>query len=180
MLTRNRSRSLTVVRFAILTVAIGLLPVGCDRSLSPEVVAWRKEFVAAREPDGAITLTEAKAKLSEESDVTIVGRVGSGKLDPFDKSKAVFILAEAPSADHAHESGHDEKECVFCRRKLEEAPLAHVEFRDASGSPIAMSAKDLLGISEGRIVVVQGRGKYDSELDTVTMTARSLYVRVAK
>lgn len=177
---RNARRSPVLIGLVIGFSAVLSLSIGCEKSISPEVEAWRKSFLAEKEPEGAVTLTEAKTQLTEERDITIVGRVGSGGLDPFDKNKALFILSEAPMGEHAHESGHDEKECVFCRRKMEEAPLAHVELKNSDGSTIAMNAKDMLGLTEGRIIVVQGRGKYDAELDTVMLVAKSLFAKATK
>jgi hypothetical protein len=165
------------MRYSTVLALLLITSTGCDSKVSPEVISLRSRLVATEEPANAITLTEAKDKLVEESEVTIIGRVGSGGGNPFDKNHAIFVLSEAPSGDHSHGDGTDEKECVFCRRRMEAAPLAHIELRDTAGNALSMRADQALGISEGQILVVKGRGKYDKELDNVTLIAEEVFIR---
>ncbi len=153
-----------------------LLFSGCDQPLSSEVLALRKEYLSDQRPNDPLTLTDAKSKLSQESDITLIGRVGSGKLDPFAKGQAQFVLSEAPAHDHGDEKDHDATECIFCRRRLADAPLAIVELRKATGEIVPFSANEALGIADGQRLVVAGRGKYDSELNSITVVAKQIYI----
>jgi hypothetical protein len=157
-----------------------LLFFGCDKPLSPEVAAWRKEFLCATKPSDPLSLTDAKGKLQQESDITVVGKVGSGKLDPFVKGRAQFVLSEAPASGHGDEKDHDATECIYCRRRLADAPLAVVELHDATGKVIPLAANETLGISDGQRLVIQGRGKYDPELNSIAIVAKQVFVEIRK
>ena len=157
-----------------------LLLSGCDKPLSPEVAAWRKEFLCDVKPNAPLSLTEAKGKLQQENDITVVGKVGSGKLDPFAKGLAQFVLSEAPDGGHADEKGHDATECIYCRRRLADAPLAIIELRNAAGEVIPVAANEALGISDGQRLVIEGRGKYDPELNSILLVAKQVYIESKK
>lgn len=154
----------------------GLLFSGCEKPLSPEILAWRKEFLCDLKPSDPLSLTDAKGKLQQEADVTLVGKVGTGKLDPFVKGRAQFVLSEAPAGGHGDEKDHDSTECIYCRRRLAEAPLAIVELHNASGAVIPVSAKEALGIVDGQRLVIEGRGKYDPELNSISLVAKQVFV----
>jgi hypothetical protein len=164
-------------RYAWWLLGFNLLQfLGCDKPLSPEVLALRKEYLSDQRPNDPISLTDAKSKLSQETDITLIGRIGSGKLDPFAKGQAQFVLSEAPAHDHGDEKDHDETECIFCRRRLADAPLAIVELRKASGEVVPFSANEALGIADGQRLVVAGRGKYNAELNSITVVAKQIYI----
>lgn len=159
--------------------AVSCLTAGCSIENS-KVAVLRSQFVVGNEPADAVTLTKAKSLLAEETDIVLVGMIGSGKLDPFEKGKAIFVLSEAPTGEHGDEDGHDSSECPFCKRRAAEAPIATIEFKDSSGNPLATSADKLFGLSKGQVVVVQGRGIYSTELDAIQLTANKLFVRKGK
>ena len=156
---------------------VPFLVFGCSPSEDPKVSTFRRNFIIASEPGKSVSLTEAKTMLTEEADIILFGRVGSGKLDPFEKGKASFVLSEAPAGDHENDNEHDASECPFCKRRAAEAPIASIEFLDESGKPIAISADKLLGLKIGQTVVIQGRGIYVPDLDTLQINASKLFVR---
>jgi hypothetical protein len=158
--------------FGVLAIVIG-----CESKLDPQIKTLRDQFVVDKDIADAVTLTEAKEKLVEEQPIVLVGRIGTGKLEAFDRQKARFVLAEAPIGDHATSKGHDVSDCVFCRRRMEAAPLAYVEWRDQNNQPIPFSADKLLNIREGQIVVVRGQGRYEPNFDTLSIIGQSIYVR---
>jgi hypothetical protein len=147
---------------------------GCSGAEDFQVTDLRNQLLLQSEPKG-ISLTQAKSLLETEAEVVLVGRIGSGKLDPFDKSKASFVLSEAP-ADHG-DKGHDASECPFCKRRAEEAPIANIEMIDKSGKPIALGAEKLLGVHAGQIVVVQGKGTYLADVDTLQISGSKIFIR---
>jgi len=161
---------------ASLVLITGLFATSCVKSIDPKVLQLRNELTAKVEPKDSISLTDAKTVLAEEADVVLLGRVGSGDLDPFEKGKAMFVLSEAPE-DHGDGKGHDASECPFCKRKADEAPLAQIEFKDPSGTPIAYGANELFGLRKGQIVVVQGRGRYEKDTDTLVIQGTGIFVR---
>ncbi len=166
-------RDFTVASLVLIT---GLFTNGCGKTIDPKVLQLRNALTAKVEPKDSISLTDAKTILAEEADVVLLGRVGSGDLDPFEKGKAMFVLSEAPE-DHGDGKGHDGSECPFCKRKADEAPLAQIEFKDPSGTPIAYAANELFGLRKGQIVVVQGRGRYEKDTDTLVIQGKGIFVR---
>lgn len=166
-------RNSAVASFVLIT---GLFTHGCGKTIDPKVLQLRNALTAKVEPKDSISLTDAKTVLAEEADVVLLGRVGSGDLDPFEKGKAMFVLSEAPE-DHGDGKGHDGSECPFCKRKADEAPLAQIEFKDSSGAPITFAANELFGLRKGQIVVVQGRGRYEKDTDTLLIQGTGIFVR---
>jgi hypothetical protein len=150
---------------------------GCDAPVDPRVEQYRNQFLVRTAPAEPISLTEAKNAVGKNPQIAIIGRVGTGTLDPFEKGKLQFVLSEAPAGDHSGDENHDDLECIFCRRRIAEAPLAQVEFLDKQGSLIPIGANELFKLRKGQTVVVQGQGRYDEDLDTLFVTGESLYVR---
>jgi hypothetical protein len=149
---------------------------GCAERVDPKIEEWKNKLVMQQEPDNPVTPTKAKDLLAEENDVVLIGKVGAGKLDPFEKGKAVVVLSEAPE-DHGDSANHDASECPFCKRRLEEAPIAQVDFCDSNGSVIPYGLQQVVGIKVGQIVIVKGRGHYDKESDMLFVKADSLFVK---
>ncbi len=165
---------------SMLLVSIASLGMGCSRIEDPMIASHRQKMMLTSEPEQAVSLTEAKSMLSEESDIVLLGRVGSGQLDPFEKGNASFVLSEALADDHGNDDGHDASDCPFCKRRAAEAPIATIELHDEAGKPIAIGADKLLGLKKGQTVVVQGRGIYVTELDTLQVKAGKLFIRLPK
>ena len=165
---------------SMLLLSIASLGLGCSPSQDPIMAQHRAKMILAIEPDKAVSLTEAKSILTEESDIVLLGRVGSGELDPFEKGTASFVLSEALADDHGNDDGHDASDCPFCKRRAAEAPIATIELHDEAGKPIAVGADKLLGLKKGQTVVVQGRGIYAADLDTLQVKAGKLFIRSPK
>ena len=160
----------------IIILLFSLLLGGCSKPIDREIVEFRKTLLLQSEPANAVSLTEAKSALVDEGDVVLVGRIGLGALSAFEKGMATLVLSEAPE-DHGDGKNHDASECPFCRRKSEEAPLAHVEFQHENGKTIPIGADNLFDIKQGQVVVVLGRGQYDKDTDTLMIRGTSLFVR---
>jgi hypothetical protein len=167
---------LSKISWFSLLFTVSLATLGCQGVVDPKLVELRNKFFAKVEPEHASTLTEAKSLLTEESDVVLFGQIFGGDFEPFEKGKAIFVLSEAPS-DHGDGKKHEASECPFCRRKAEAAPIAQIQFQDTDGKTLPLGAEQLFDLRKGQIVVVQGRGKYESESDTLMITGSSLYVR---
>ena len=165
---------------SMLLISLASVGLGCSPTEDPMIAQHRHKIILANEPDQAVSLTQAKSMLTEESDIVLLGRVGSGQLDPFEKGSASFVLSEALADDHGDDDGHDASDCPFCKRRAAEAPIATVELQDDNGKPIAVSADKLLGLTKGQTVVVQGRGIYLADVDTLQIKAGKLFIRLPK
>ncbi len=162
-------KSLAIV--CLTTIAL----VGCSDAIDPEILAARQKLVLTAAPESPLSITEAKTTAEESADITLVGRIGAGDIDPFDKQIAAFMLSEAPTA-HEQEKGHDADNCPFCKRRAAKAPKAHITLVTESDSPIAYSAPKLLGVKKGDQVVVRGQGVWNPDLNVLEVRSSEIYL----
>lgn len=159
---------------ALLSVATVIF-VGCSDSVDPEILAARQKLLLKVAPESPLSIGEAKASAETSANVTLVGRIGAGDIDPFDSQVAAFMLSEAPT-DHEQQEGHDADNCPFCKRRAANAPKAHVTMIGDSDAPIAHSAPKLLGVKKGDQVVVRGQGIWNPELNVLEVKSKEIYL----
>lgn len=151
-------------------------------ALDLDPAAVRQQLLLLAEPDGAITPTAAKQKLTATPQpVVIAGRIGARGMEPFLDGKASFVLVEIPADDHAKKPGHDADNCPFCKKKNANSPMVAVQFVGADGKPIPIDARKLFGVAKGTDVVVRGTGVFDAKLaiPIIQLTAEGVHVRPA-
>lgn len=149
---------------------------------APDAVAVRKQLLLDAEPQGALSLSAAKEKLTTTPQpVVIAGRIGAKGMDPFLAGKASFSLLEIPDDDHASKPGHDDDNCPFCKKRNAGSPMVAVQFLGADGKVIPLDARALFGVQKGQDVVVSGMGVFDAKLaiPVIQLTADSIHVRPA-
>lgn len=145
-----------------------------------DAAALRGRLVLDAEPAGAVTPTEAKAKLTKDPQpVVLAGRVGARGMEPFLENKASFVLVEIPADDHAKKAGHDDENCPFCKRRQANSPMTAVQFVGPDGKPLPIDSRKLFGIQKGADVVVRGQGVFDPKLaiPVIQLTADGIHVR---
>ena len=148
-----------------------------------DVAAIRGSAVLAEEPAGALSITDAKAKLTATPQpVVVAGRIGGRGTSPFGKNEATFSMLEIPTDDHAAKPGHNPDDCPFCKKRAANSPIAAVSFAGADGKVIPLDAQKLFGVAEGQDVVVRGSGFFDPKLGipVIQINADGLYVRTPK
>jgi len=162
-----------------LTGVVAVSPASC-LGLEIDPAAVRGRLVLPAEPEGAVTPTAAKEKLTKDPQpVVLAGRVGARGMEPFLDNKASFVLVEIPADDHAKKPGHDNDNCPFCKKRQANAPMIAVQFVGADGTVIPVDARKLFGIQKGSEVVVRGQGVFDPKLaiPVIQLTADGMYVR---
>ena len=148
-----------------------------------DVGAIRGSAVLAEEPAGALSIADAKAKLTATPQpVVVAGRIGGRGTSPFGKNEATFSMLEIPTDDHAAKPGHKPDDCPFCKKRAANSPIAAVSFAGADGKVIPLDAQKLFGVAEGQDVVVRGSGFFDPKLGipVIQINADGLYVRTPK
>ena len=148
-----------------------------------DTAAIRGSVVLAEEPTGAVSIADAKAKLTTTPQAVVVaGRIGGRGTSPFGKNEATFSMLEIPTDDHAAKPGHKPDDCPFCKKRAANSPIAAVSFAGADGKVIPLDAQKLLGVAEGQDVVVRGNGFFDPKLGipVIQINADGLYVRKAR
>ena len=148
-----------------------------------DTAAIRGSVVLAEEPTGAVSIADAKAKLTTTPQAVVVaGRIGGRGTSPFGKNEATFSMLEIPTDDHAAKPGHKPDDCPFCKKRAANSPIAAVSFAGADGKVLQIDAQKLFGVAEGQDVVVRGNGFFDPKLGipVIQINADGLYVRKAK
>jgi|APCry1669188879_1035177.scaffolds.fasta_scaffold00138_8 hypothetical protein len=176
-----RFGSARLLAAGLLGVALAaVLPAVPAHGLDIDPAAARGQLLLPTEPDGAVTPTAAKQKLTKTPQtVVLAGRVGARGMDPFLENKASFVLLEIPADDHAKKPGHDNDNCPFCKKRQANAPMTAVQFLGPDGKVIPVDARKLFGIQKGSDVVVRGQGVFDAKLaiPVIQLTADGIYVR---
>jgi len=164
-------------------IALMVGVVARDALAEIDMAAIRGSVILAEEPAGALSIADAKAKLTATPQpVVVAGRIGGRGTSPFGKDEATFSMLEIPTDDHAAKPGHKPDDCPFCKKRAANSPIAAVSFAGGDGKVIPLDAQKLLGVAEGQDVVVRGSGFFDPKLGipVIQINADGLYVRKSK
>ncbi|MEM6363988.1 MAG: hypothetical protein AAF745_06165, partial [Planctomycetota bacterium] len=110
--------------------------------------------------------------------LNLLGRIAGGDVSPFDPDQAVFVLTEAPSAEHDTDDPEHADNCPFCRRRAKNAPTAIVTLVDPqTGSVPEQSAETILGLKIGDRVTVVGDVSYDADLKLLSVQTSRVSIK---
>lgn len=129
------------------------------------------------EPDGAVGVIEARESAEDGAPLVLIGRIG-GSDKPWIDGRAAFTLLDASMSVVAE--GEDSEEGEICigdccaTERLNCTTLVKVV--DERGKLVAMDSRQLLGLKESDMVVVQGTAKKD-ESGNFVMLAKGVYIR---
>lgn len=151
---------------------------GCSTE-DARLESLRERYLLSSEPPAPTTIAEAKAKLSENSRVKLVGRIPADEHEAFTRGEATFFVTEILSDDHGHSDPDHVDNCPFCQMRAANAPRAAVQFVDEQGEPLEVDARELFGIDTGDTVVIQGMARLIAKLDVFVVTADSIYLRAS-
>lgn len=177
------------VMLTMVGTALGSLA-GCDSAKlgTSDRVAGGEQYLLATEPAPAQSVVETRSGLEGQpaaQEVVLVGRIDGLSQPTWDPQRAAFMLAdlslEAKSeTDQTHDETpkHDAENCPFCKAKTKKelSGLAMIEVIDEQDVVVPVDARKLLGLKDGQVVVVRGRGQVD-DLGNLVVRARGLYVR---
>lgn len=149
---------------------------GCSREESA-IAVLRRELLLEREPSDMTSIAIAKEMVAENPDVSIIAQVSADEHNAFVRGKAVFSVIEILTGHAGQLDQNHVDNCPFCKRRVEEAPRAAVQFVGEMGDLLDVSASELVGIRPGDIVVVQGKGEIMNGIDMLKVTAKSIFVR---
>lgn len=164
-----------------LCLAVGLAATAALAEVDPAAI--RGTVILDEEPAGAVSIADAKAKLTATPQpVVVAGRIGGRGTSPFGKNEATFSMLDIPTDDHAATPGHKPDDCPFCKKRAANSPIAAVSFAGSDGKVIPLDAQKLFGLAEGQDVVVRGSGFFDPKLGipVIQINADGLYLRKAK
>jgi len=90
-----------IIGLAFLPVAI--LSVGCGQTKTtddPQILAQRAKYVLAAEPQGAISVVEARTTVEKGEPIVLAGRIDAGGDQPWDEGQAAFFITDVAAASH--------------------------------------------------------------------------------
>ena len=131
---------------------------GCDGLMNDQYAAMREQWMVDTPPSGATPISEIKSGRSEGeletgSNIVIRARIDAGDMSPWTQDQAAFIVTDA--SGHDGDSNHNPHECPFCRRDIRDH-IALVQFTAEDGRVVPVDARQLLGVAENELLVVQG------------------------
>ncbi len=160
---------------------VGCLAVGCADSGKPDADAAtgrtsqsNANYLLADKPADAQGIGEARKSVTDEEDVTLVGRIG-GSANPFVGGLAAFTIVDPQVKYCAPDEGCPTPWDYCCTQDQVKDNIATVKVVGQDGQPVDQDAKKLLGVKELDTVIVQGQAKRDDN-GNLTVLARKVYV----
>lgn len=155
----------------------GTAPASQTEQVAAKANVNADQFKLAEEPDGAIGVIEARESAQDGTPLVLVGRVG-GSTNPWIDGRAAFTLLDASMTVVAEGEAAGEGEICTgdCCATERLACTTLVKVVDDAGKIIPVDSRELFGLQESDMVVVQGTAKKDKE-GNFTMLAKGVYVR---
>lgn len=173
------------MKMSFILVGLVLLFAGCKESTTAmtdgpshnrqEIDSGKTQYETETEPADAMPVGEAKEKVEDGQDVTLVGIVG-GSSQPFVEGLAAFTVVDPKVEYCAPEEGCPTPWDYCCTQDQVKENIATVKIVNDEGKPVAQDAREFLNIKELSTVVVTGKAKRDDQ-GNLTVAASKLFVR---
>lgn len=157
--------------------------VGCTSSDETNTIAINpsidsSKYVLNNEPDGAISVTEARENSKDQDDIVMVGRIGGGS-QAFIDNRAAFMVIDASMVVVADGEDSSETEVCMddCCASVRAACTMLVKIVDEQGKPLAIDARTLLNAQVNDMVVIQGKVQRNDEQGLFAVAANGVYLR---
>lgn len=170
MLTR-----LTLGSLAALAFAASGCSESADTAAAAKPSAEGSAYLAKAEPADARGVGEARKAVADGDEVTLVGRIGGGA-EPFVNGLAAFTIVDPAIPHCSADEGCPTPWDYCCETDQLPANSATVKLIGNDGKPVTQDARQLLGVKELSVVVVQGKAKRD-DAGNLTVLAEQVYVR---
>jgi hypothetical protein len=134
------------------------------------------KFLLNEEPEGAVGVIAARESAEDGKPLVMVGRIG-GAANPWIEGRAAFTLLDASMTVVAEGEMAEGAICTGdCCATERLTCTAMVKVVDAEGQLIAVDSRQLLGVKEADMVVVEGKAQKDKTGNFV-MLANRVYIR---
>ena len=134
------------------------------------------QFLLSEEPDGAVGVITARESAEDGKPLVMVGRIG-GAANPWIDGRAAFTLLDASMTVVAEGEMAEGAVCTGdCCATERLACTAVVKVVDGDGQLIAIDSRQLLGVKEADMVVVEGKAQKDKAGNFVMLASR-VYLR---
>lgn len=132
-------------------------------------------YKASTEPAGALPVGDARKSAKNEDNIVLVGRIG-GSVKPFVDGIAAFTIVDPKVPYCAEEEGCPTPWDYCCEQNAVKENIATVKLVDKNGKPVMQDARELLGVKELNMVVVQGVASRDEE-GNLSVQADQVFVK---
>jgi hypothetical protein len=173
----NILASLMLISGLVTSSGCGTGPDATPQLSSTPVSVDASQYKLAEEPDGAVGVIAARESAEDGAPLVLVGRIG-GCAKPWVEGRAAFTLLDASMSVVAE--GEDSAEGEICTgdccatERLDCTTLVKVV--DQQGKILSGDSRDLFGLKESDMVVVQGTAKKD-ESGNFVMLAKGIFIR---
>jgi hypothetical protein len=166
--------------FTLVVLALG--SIGCESKVASKPAVGGAQssssYLVQNEPAGAVPVGEARKKVEDGQEVTLVGLIG-GSSKPFVEGLAAFTIVDPKVPYCAANEGCPTPWDYCCQTDAVKENIATVKIVDDAGKPVSQSARDLLDVKELATVVVKGKAKRDDQ-GNLTVAANQVFVRPGK
>lgn len=132
-------------------------------------------FLASSEPTDSTPVKAAREETVDGQEATLVGVIGGSK-DPFVEGLAAFTIVDPSIPSCAAEEGCPTPWDYCCTQDQVRDAIATVKMVDAAGAPVAVDARELLGVKELSEVAVSGKVIRDDE-GNLTLAANKVFIK---
>jgi hypothetical protein len=174
--TKNHTPARQRITLAFTAVAAAALLTGCGESSTSTAATSDAPWVLASAPDGAMSVTEAKAEMNVGDTIILRARIG-GSRTPISDASAVFTVMDL-AIPHCGENPNDACPMPwdYCCETPETitANAATVQVVDASGTPIGDSVS-VYGFAPLDEIIVVGTVGPRPNQEVLTIRARGIH-----
>ncbi|MGI9517367.1 MAG: hypothetical protein ACR2NP_09990 [Pirellulaceae bacterium] len=161
-------------------IALCAVVTGCSNSETPDGTVSSAQptgtqYIAATEPANATPVGDARQQSKDGDAVTLLGRIG-GSAEPFVDGLAAFTIVDPKVAWCPPEEGCPTPWDYCCTQNEVRENIATVKVVDDQGKAVAEDAKQLLGVKELSLVVVEGTAQRDDE-GNLSVLANKVFIR---
>ncbi|MEM6779588.1 MAG: hypothetical protein AAF670_18180 [Planctomycetota bacterium] len=164
----------------VVTIGLATFLVGCGDRLGAVTATSREQLTRSKPPAECDSLTDAAAAIKGSDapqSVQVVGRIAGSDMAPFDPDQSIFMLSEAPAADHDTDDPDHADNCPFCRRRAEKAPTAMVTLVDPdTNEPYPQDATTLVGLRIGDRVSFVGEATFNADLNLLNIRTGQVHI----
>ncbi len=168
----------TIANLSLVTaivVLIGCKPSESKNENTKSSEPTGKQYLVASEPDDSTPVGEARKGAKDGDAVTLVGHIG-GSTKPFVEGIAAFTIVDPKVAYCPPEEGCPTPWDYCCTQNEVKENIATVKIVNERGKTVSEDARQLLGVKELSLVVVQGTAKRD-EQGNLSVMAQKVYVK---
>jgi len=158
-----------------------ILSVGCrnDQSNQPAQHSTESptgsQYLATTEPPNAVGVGTARKNISDGDRVILTGHIG-GSANPFVDGIAAFTIVD-PKVNYCQpDEGCPTPWDYCCTQNEVKENIATVKVVDDAGKTVVEDARQLLGVEELSLVVVNGRAQRDDQ-GNLSILANQVFIK---